>query len=121
MNITPSTQKVLEVTDLAVHVVESFPPQLHVSVFGTTPSPGWTNPHLVPFTYVQAPPDGIYDFDFVATPPTGIVTKVISPIRLQADLPGEGVNGIRIHASLNFKEVILNTAEAPSAATQADC
>lgn len=121
MNITPSTQKVLEVTDLDVQVIETFPPQLHVNVFGTVPSPGWTNPQLIPFTYVQAPPDGIYDFDFVATPPIGIITKVISPIRLRTDLPGEGVNGIRIHASLNFKKVILNTAEAPSEVTQKDC
>lgn len=120
MNITPSTQKVLEVTGLDVQVIETFPPQLHVSVFGKVPSPGWTNPQLIPFTYVQTPPDGIYDFDFVATPPTGIVARVISPIRLRTDLSGAGVNGIRIHASLNFKEVILNTAAASSAATQAD-
>lgn len=120
MNINPSTHKVLEVTQLDVQVLESFPPQLRVSVFGTTPSPGWTNPQLIPYTYVQALPDGIYDFDFVATPPTGIVANVLSPIRLRADLPGAGVNGIRVHASLNFKEVVFNPVEAPSAATEAE-
>jgi hypothetical protein len=40
-----------------------------ITASGTVPSAGWSNPQLAPYTYVQAPPDGIYDFDFVATPP----------------------------------------------------
>ena len=111
----PTPQQVLEISELHVSILESFPPQLRVTVYGTTSSPGWTEPQLVPYTYVQDPPDGIYDFDFMAIPPTGIITKVVSPIRLVVNLPGEGVNGIRVHATLNSREVILNVADVPGA------
>jgi hypothetical protein len=76
------------------------------------------NPQLAPYTYVQAPPDGVYDFDFVATPPKTIGGKVVTPIRLQTELPGEGVNGIRVHAALNAKEVIFNPTDSLHAETQ---
>lgn len=108
MSIMSPTQKVLEVTEINLAILESFPPRLQISVFGTVTSTGWSNPQLVPYTYVQAPPDGIYDFDFMAEPPKGVAAKVISPIRFRTELPAEGIKGIRVHASLNFKEAILH-------------
>jgi hypothetical protein len=112
-------QKILEITELNVSILESFPPQLKVLAKGTVPTTGWSNPQLIPYVYVQAPPDGIYDFDFVATPPKDIAAQVISPIRVSATLPGQGVKGIRIHASTNFKEFLLNLEESPCKETQA--
>jgi hypothetical protein len=112
-------QKILEITELNVSILESFPPQLKVLAKGTVPSAGWTNPQLIPYVYIQAPPDGIYDFDFVATPPKGVAAQVVSPIRVSATLPGQGVKGIRVHASLNAKEILLNTEESPCKETQA--
>lgn len=108
-------QQVREITDLQLSVFESFPPQIQVTAFGTVPTGGWTNPQLVPYTYVQAPPDGIYDFDFVATPPDGMATQAITPIRVRTTLTDENIKGIRVHAALNFKEVILATSDAPEA------
>ncbi len=119
MNITSSIHKVLKVTEIELTYLKTFPPaRLQVTVFGTVPSPGWTRPRLVPYTYVQAPPDGIYDFDFVATPPADIVAKVITPIRVRIQLPAEGVNGIRVHASLNTKEALLNLQDFLGVAAQ---
>lgn len=103
-----SNQKVLEVNDINLVILESFPTQLQISVFGTVSSAGWSNPQLMPYSYIQAPPDGIYDFDFVATPPQEPVALIISPIRVKTVIPAEGIKGIRVHASLNSKEVILN-------------
>ena len=115
MSNTPASTQVFEITDLHVGILESFPPQLDITVRGTVPSAGWTDPQLTPYTYVQTPPDGVYDFDFVATPPKGVVTQVMTPIRLRVVLPGAGINGIRVHAAQNSKEVILKPTGAPSA------
>lgn len=118
MQVPQPTQKVLEITGLRVQILESFPVQLQVLASGTVPSAGWSNPQLLPYTYVQAPPDGIYDFDFVATPPE-ISAPVISPIRVRTIIPGEGIKGIRVHASLNSKEFRLNLDDAPCNEAQA--
>jgi hypothetical protein len=107
--------QVFEITDLRVGVLESFPPQYEVTVRGAVTSTGWTNPQLRPYTYVQAPPDGVYDFDFVATPPKEVATQVITPIRLRVVLPGADINGIRVHAAQNSKEVIMNPTGAQTA------
>lgn len=52
-------------------------PAYAVIAVGQFPSGGWSNPHLVPVQYVQAPPDGIYDVDMVATRPTGVATMML--------------------------------------------
>jgi hypothetical protein len=115
MSNTPASTQVFEITDLHVGILESFPPQLDITVRGTVTSTGWTNPQLQPYTYVQAPPDGVYDFDFVATPPKDVATQVITSIRVRVVLPGAGINGIRVHAAQNSKEVILNPTGAQTA------
>jgi hypothetical protein len=119
MNVSQPMQKILEITEIRVTIFESFPVQLQVSVLGTVPATGWSNPQLIPYTYVQAPPDGIYDFDFVATPPKDILAPVISPIQVRTTLPGQDVKGIRVHASLNCKEFLLNLEDFPCVKTQA--
>jgi hypothetical protein len=113
--VTPALAQVYEITDLHVGVLESFPPQLDITVRGMVLSSGWTNPQLRPYTYVQAPPDGVYDFDFVATPPMQPSHKDKTRIRLHLILPGGGMNGIRIHAMQNSKEVIFAHAGDPTA------
>ncbi|MDQ3185105.1 MAG: hypothetical protein M3Q16_01300 [Pseudomonadota bacterium] len=102
-------KKILEVTEVKLAILESFPPQLRISASGNVPTGGWSNPRLVPYIYIQPPPDGIYDFDFVADPPEGIATQVISPIEVVhvwKDLP-DRLKGVRIHASQNSKTALL--------------
>ncbi len=65
----PSLQLILEVMDIHLRIFESFPPQIHVTVTGAVPSKGWSRPQLLPYTYVQFPPDGIYDYDLSPSPP----------------------------------------------------
>jgi hypothetical protein len=103
-------QKIREVSEVHLAVLESFPPKLRITAAGTVPTGGWSNPALQPHIHIQPPPDGIYDFDFVADPPIGPAPQVISSIRATytwEDLP-EGVKGARIHASQNAKTVLLD-------------
>jgi hypothetical protein len=103
-------EKIREVTEVHLAVLESFPPKLRITAAGTVPTGGWSNPALQPYIHIQPPPDGIYDFDFVADPPTGPAPQVISPIQATYTweaLP-EGVKGVRVHASQNAKTVLLD-------------
>ena len=51
----PSLQLILEVMDIHLRILESFPPQIRVTVTGAVPSRGWSHPQLLPYTYVQFP------------------------------------------------------------------
>jgi hypothetical protein len=101
-------EKILEVTEIKLTLLESYPPQLQILATGTVPTTGWTNPQLVPYTYIQAPPDGIYDFDFVAVPPTEVVAQVITPISVKYEWSAQCVKGVRIHASTNSQVALLD-------------
>ena len=120
-------EKILEVTEIALAVLESFPPRLRVTASGTVPTGGWSNSKLDPYIYIQAPPDGIYDFDFVADPPEGVATQVISPIEavyIRENLT-QDVKGVRIHASQNSKTAMLDNPgqsdRHPNRFTLSDC
>jgi len=62
----------------------------------------------VPYTYVQPPPDGIYDYDFVAAPPRDVAAQVLTRITATAKGLPQGAKGIRVHASLNSKEALIS-------------
>lgn len=83
--------------------LKSSPPTFHVSASGKVPTAGWSDGQLVPRIYTTPPPDGMWDFDFVAKAPTGIVPEVISPISASFSLfdPPKWVRGARVHASQN--------------------
>lgn len=109
-------QKILEVTEVRLAVLESFPPKLRIRTSGTVPSGGWNRPQLIPYVYIQAPPDGIYDFDFVAEPPDAPAIAAVSPIEVSYvwDAFPEGCKGVRIHASTNSIEQLLEHKADPS-------
>jgi len=122
-------QKILEIINVHISVLESFPPQLRIVASGNVPTARWSDPRLVPYIYIQPPPDGIYDFDFVADPPEGIAAEVISPIDAiyaWKSFP-EGLKGVRIHASQNSKTSLLAMADPdqpdrqPNRFTFSDC
>ena len=74
---------------------------------GEVASAGWTNPELVPYTYVQPPPDGIWDFGFVADPPQDISQPVLTPARAEyivTNIP-DWLTGVRVHAETGSKEL----------------
>ncbi|MBA4141819.1 MAG: hypothetical protein H0X43_02195 [Nitrosospira sp.] len=119
-------EKILEVIEVELAVLESFPPKLRITAAGTVRTGGWSNPRLEPYVHIQAPPDGIHDFDFVADRPEGIVTQVISPIAAVytwENFP-EGVKGVRVHASENSKTAWLKTGmpdRQPNRFTFSEC
>jgi hypothetical protein len=119
-------EKIREVTEVHVAVLESFPPKLRIAATGTVPTGGWSNGTLRPHIHIQPPPDGIHNFDFIADPPTGPAPQVISPIQATytwEELP-EGVKGMRVHASENAKTVQLDVARPdrqPNRVILADC
>jgi hypothetical protein len=98
-------QLVLEITAIETVREEGVARQVRSTVYGTVPSTGWVQPRLAPYTYVQAPPDGIYEFDFVAFPPQGGAAKMMTPIRTTVVWP-PGARGIRVYASTNAQESV---------------
>ena len=74
--------KVDSVNKVELALLKSKPPKLSIKADGEVPTGGWSAGELVPRVYVQPPPDGIYDFDFVAEPPPPdrVVTQAFTPI-----------------------------------------
>lgn len=92
-------RELAEVRSVELRILQSSPPRLSITVRGVAPTPGYTHLRLRPFQYIQAPPDGIYDYGLVGTPPTGVVPAVTAPVRLTETLPfSSNLKGVRIHA-----------------------
>jgi hypothetical protein len=106
---TAHMEKIAQIDSVSVSLIKTNPPQLKIDAQGQAASPGWTNPTLSPRVYVQPPPDGIWDFDFVATPPSGVVPQVLTPISaglVLKEIP-TGMKGVRVHSKSNSKEAKL--------------
>jgi hypothetical protein len=66
---------------------------------GTT---GWRNAMLTPRVYVAAPANGIWEVDFTARPPRGIVAQVVTPIAARRSWAApRRLRGVRIVARTN--------------------
>lgn len=105
---------IYSITSLHLSLNKKNPPDLIIDAHGETRSNNWTHPELQPWIYVQPPPDGIYDFDFVAEPPSGISNPVITPIQAQyvwQDLP-DHVRGIRVHSETNSETAYLRICQS---------
>lgn len=108
------TSKILKVTDVNLSIEKINPPNLVINASGLVSSGGWTNGRLIPFVYIVPPADGIYEFDFVAETPTGMVIQMITPIVSEPfvweDYP-QDLKGVRIYASTNSVEKRLSNDE----------
>jgi len=110
-------QQVYQVTGIQLHVLESFPLQLHIAAEGNTRTAGWTNPQLVPYVYVAPPADGIYEFDFKAQASNDAVAQVISSIEasyIMQPLP-DALKGVKVYAEQNSKLAMLEPQPGPAA------
>jgi len=103
------TEKVYSVTDVTLNVIRTSPPALLIRARGLALTTGWKNPSLSKYTYIIEPAGGIFDFDFHAEPPTGIVLQVLAPIVAEYLLKGDWtmLKGVRIHASIDEKVALL--------------
>lgn len=81
-------------------ILKSAPPQLRVTAEGEVPTGGWTSPRLNRRVYITAPRDSIWEYDFIATPPSGMATQVMTPISAEdtwAEYPAQDIVGVRIY------------------------
>lgn len=103
--------KILSVTAASLQIEKTNPPRLVIQASGFTTTGGWSNGLLIPYVYITPPQDGIWDFDFVATRPTGFVTQMLTPIIAEdyiwEDFPA-ALKGVRIHGSSNYIEALLS-------------
>lgn len=99
-NTDTAKELIFEVQKVEFSTMEGKPESLRVIVTGIAASVGWSDPELLEHVYIQAPEDGMYGFDFVAVPPSGIVAQVLTPITAEfiyARIPS-GFNGVKISA-----------------------
>lgn len=107
------SEQVLTVDDVTVNVLFSLPARLQITARGTVGTPNWTNPQLAQREYVAPPADGIYEFDFIATPPAGNVNQIVMPISAVGGMTmPDDLKGIRVIAARNSKEALLEQSAA---------
>lgn len=105
---------ILKIIDASINILECNPNHWNIIAQGVTGTPNWSNPHLQPRYYINFPEDGLQDFDFMATPPGGMVIQILSPISTSMDWhnPPSYVKGIRVHSATNFIEILFDEKKA---------
>ncbi len=108
-------RKVSKVGLVRLYRVKSEPPTLVILAIGQVPTVGWSYGALVPYVYDAPPPDGYWEFDFVATPPSGPAGDIITPVAAGynwAHYPTDTVNGVTVYASQNSEKMpVVELAE----------
>lgn len=104
-----SSELVYQVDSVELATLKSNPPQLQIVARGTVRTGGYTNGTLIEIVYIQPPEDGIWEYDFVADPPSGPSPDVVTPIEAQTvrtSIP-DGLKGIRVKGETNSAEAML--------------
>jgi hypothetical protein len=104
-----AVQQIFQVDSVTLSLNKKLPPDLIVEAEGMCSTSDWKDGELNPYVYITPPADGIQEFDFVATPPTGISRPVLTPIEashIMRDMP-DWVRGVRIYAESNQAEESL--------------
>jgi hypothetical protein len=100
-----SKEPVASLISVKIERMPQNPDELRISALAWVSTLGWTDPELVPRTYVRPPDDGIYDLDFVAEPPRGPVGQALARMEVKHNFRASpGLKGVRIHASTNSME-----------------
>ncbi len=97
-----------------VDILKSNPPMLNLIALGSVTTGGWSDAALLPTHYVVPPSDGIYDFVFVATPPTGMAPQVMTKIAAHElfDAFPKDLKGVRIRAATNSLTITISEGES---------
>jgi hypothetical protein len=109
-----SGTKVYRVESVRLSLEKSNPPNLVVEALGKVRTSGWTNARLV--MRGNGPKDGVYEFDFVASRPTGITHPVILPVTATTvvEKVGPDVKGVRVYAETNDRAASLASSKSDS-------
>jgi hypothetical protein len=79
-----------------------FDSKLIVGAAGVVNSSGWSNIRLSPRFYLVPPGDGVWDFDFIGDPPSGIVLPVELPVSAWCTYTSPPwLKGVKVHAERN--------------------
>lgn len=90
--------------------IPRIPHTLQMTVSAKVRTAGWKNGRFSPRVYIQPPPDGVYEVNVIADPPTGIVPQVITPMVIQApwtNYPEAHLKGVKFIAATNSVTVML--------------
>ena len=82
-----------------------------VETTGMVNTGGWSDAELAAWSYIKPPEDGILDFDLMARMPPDSAMVTMAFEDLSASVSGPmppWVRGVRIHASSNSVEVLLD-------------
>lgn len=89
-------------------ILKGIPPGLNIRVTGDVISGGWSEPELHRRSGQLA--DGILELEFIAVPPSGPATDVISTIRAEATVEDmKGIRGVRISSKNNTLTSIFSS------------
>ena len=104
--------KVQTVDSVRLTILKTNPLTLRIEAAGSVPTSGYKDAELAAWIYIQPPADGIYSFDFIARPPSGHVTQIVSPIEAVEHWQPfpKGLKGVRIISSSNEKTAMLSSA-----------
>jgi hypothetical protein len=104
-----SKELIYEVDNVTITYIKRNPPEYRIDATGKTTTAGWSKSELSAVVYIQPPPDGIYDYHFVAEPPSGMSSQLLTPISAQKVLEKmpNGFRGVRVRATSNTKEALL--------------
>ncbi|OLN27959.1 hypothetical protein DVDV_1819 [Desulfovibrio sp. DV] len=95
--------------------------RLYLTANGMAPTSGWSSPYLAPRYTTVVPADGVWEFDFLASPPHGMVLQVLTPIAAAGFFTcPDWVKKIRICAA-NEIEVDLAAKHGPEFMVDIPC
>jgi hypothetical protein len=107
--------QVMKVENASIEVGKSG--DLLMKATGETAGPGYTDQGFMKRIYAAAPPDGIYEFDVVATQPAKPGAQAMTPIKVEGDwksFPKDRLKGVKFIAKGNEVVAMLPAAKAGS-------
>jgi hypothetical protein len=98
--MTSSTLEPVPIIDSVQCRIIAEPRRLEVTAYGMVMTGGWTNPTLSPRTYVAPPAGGIWEYDFTAVKPSGMVTQALTTISASHTFDGQptaDMKGVKVY------------------------
>jgi hypothetical protein len=102
-------EPIFSVDSVMITYIKRNPPEYRIDATGNASTSGWSDAELSAVVNVRPPANGIYEYNFVAEPPSGISAQVLTPVSAQKALPKmpKGFRGIRVRAKSNNKEALI--------------
>lgn len=112
-----ASELIYKVTNVDCDILKSNPPILKIIAEGQTRTGGWTKIRLSQYVYVDFPPDGYWEFDFLGDPPPQGGTSQITDVKTAFDWkdpPLDRLKGVKVYAETNGIKYTLATKKSVS-------